>query len=359
MNSPFRAPSGVPAAARSGAAAAAAVCILLAAVLLSACLPQVVSEAFSPRDLRPPSVRVWDASGPGEFLVDFDEDVEADPGDFATDPDLGGLEVSSEGSRVRITASGLPPPGSALSLEGTVRDAEGNSTSFVLPFWAYNPALPRVLINEVLTQGSSTHPDLVELAVLESGNLAGLAFRVGCAVKQILVYVFPPCEVAAGEYAILHLKPQGLPEEADETGDTSASGGQDAYPYARDFWYRGGDGALPGENGCVTLYRSPTGQALDALLYSARTSASDTKYGGFGTQALLDQARAVVAEGMWRIAGSEVRPEDAARSEGSTSTRTLCRSSGSGDTDSASDWHVVPTKGSTLGRPNSDEVYVP
>lgn len=330
-----------------------------AAALLSACLPQVVSEALGPRDLKPPSVRVWDAPGPGEFTVDFDEDVEACPGDFASDPDLGSLEVRSEGSRVRIETASPLPPGSALSLEGTVRDAAGNSTSFVLPFRGHNPDLPRVLLNEVLTQGSSTHPDLVELVVLESGDLAGLTFRVGCAAEPVLVYVFPPCAVSAGEYVVLHLKPQGIPEERDETGDPAASGGLDAYPYSRDFWYPGGDGALPGENGLMTLYRSPTGSILDALLYSARTSASDTKYGGFGTQDLLDQARAVVAEGAWLKSGPEVRPEDAARSEGSTSTRTLCRSSGSEDTDSASDWHVVPTRGSTVGGRNSDAVYVP
>lgn len=340
-------------------AARTASCVLVPAALLSACLPQVVSEALSPRDLRPPSVQRWDAEGPGEFVVDFDEVVEVSPGDFASDPDLGALGVASEGTRVRISAAGTLAAGTSLSLEGTVRDPSGNSTSFVLPFWGHNPDLPRALLNEVLTQGSSTHPDLVELAVMESGNLAGLTFRVGCAAAQVLLYVFPPCEVSAGEFVVLHLKPQGIPEERDETGDPTASGGLDAYPYARDFWYRGGDGALPGENGCMTLYRSPTGPIRDALIYSARTSASDTKYGGFGTQALWDQVRGVVSEGGWKIAGAEIRPEDAARSEGTTSTRTLCRSSDSRDTDSASDWHVVPTKGSSVGKPNSDAVYVP
>lgn len=333
--------------------------LIVLPALLSSCLPQVVSEAFSPRDLRPPSVRDWDSTGPGEFVVIFDEDVEASPSDFASDPDLGALVVQGEGDRIRVAAPSPLAPGAALSLEGTVRDASGNSTSFVLPFWGCNPDLPRVLLNEVLTQGSTTHPDLVELAVLEPGNLAGLTFRVGCAAEPVQAYVFPPCEVAAGDFVVLHLKPQDLPEEMDETGDAAASGGLDAYPYARDFWYPGGDGALPGENGCLTLYGSPTGRILDALLYSARTSASDTKYGGFGSQALLDQARALVAEGAWRISGSEVRPEDAARSEGSTSTRTICRSSDSADTDSGLDWHVVPTKGSTVGRTNSDALYVP
>lgn len=332
---------------------------LIPAVLLSACVPQVVSEVLAPRDLTPPSVRVWDSTGAGAFTVEFDEEVEAVPGDFASDPDLGSLEVRSEGNRIRIETESLLPPGSALSLEGIVRDAAGNSTSFVLPFRGYNPDLPRVLINEVLTQGSSTHPDLVELVVLESGDLAGLTFRVGCASVPVQVYVFPPCEVAAGEFLVLHMKPQGLGEEVDETDDPAASGGLDAFPYSRDFWYTGGDGALPGENGVLTLYRSTTGPILDALLYSARTSESDTKYAGFGSQSLLDQARGIVAEGAWRIAGPEVRPEDAARSEGTTSTRTLCRSSNSDDTNSASDWHVVPTRGSTVGRPNSDAVYVP
>ena len=199
----------------------------------------------------------------------------------------------------------------------------------------------------------------MELAILDSGDLAGLTFRVGSAAYQVLRYVFPPCRVAAGEYVVLHLKPQGIPEETDETADAAASGGLDARPEARDFWYRDGDGGLPGENGVLSLYRSPTGALLDALLYCTRTSDSDTKYRGFGTQALLDQARSIVAEGGWLIAEPEVRPEDAARSAGTTSTRTLCRSSSSADTDSEADWHLVPTKGSTIGGTNSDAVYVP
>jgi len=359
MDTPIWTPRGFRLAAVSGGTAVSAGCALGLAALLSACVPQVVSEVLAPRDLTPPSVRAWDSTGACEFVVDFDEDVEASPDGFSSDPDLGVLETSTEGSRVRITVSGALSAGETLSLEGNVRDASGNSTSFVLPFWGHNPDLPGILLNEALTQGSTTHPDVVELAVLESGNLAGLTFRVGSAAKPVLRYVFPPCQVAAGEYVVFHLKPQGIPEERDETEDTASSGGLDASPGARDFWYRGGDGALPGENGVLTLYGSPTGALRDALIYSARTSESDTKYGGFGSQTLLDQARSVVAEGGWVIAGSEVRPEDAAWSEGTTSTRTICRSSDSRDTGSASDWHVVPTKGSTIGGPNSDAVHTP
>lgn len=327
------------------------------ALALTGCVPQIVSDVLAPRDLTPPGVTAWDCADARELRIDFDEEVGAAASDFALSPNLGALELETDGCRVLIRVQGEAAPGTPLALEGRVRDAAGNSTAFVLPFWAYNPRLPRIVINEALTQGTAAHPDAVELRALEAGNLAGLTFYVGSAAHKSLRFIFPSCEVFAGEFIVLHLKPEGLAEEVDEIDDAAASGGLDSSG-ARDFWYRPGVGALPGENGALSLYRSPTGCVRDALLYSARTSESDTKYGGFGTQALYDQARDLAAAGAWSVEGS-VRPEDAARSEGATSTRTLCRSSDSQDTESAADWHVVPTKGSSLGTINTDSVYAP
>ena len=54
-----------------------------------------------------------------------------------------------------------------------------------------------------------------------------------------------------------------------------------------------------------------------------------------------------------------IKPEAAACSAGTTSTRTLCRWSNQSDTNTNQDWHIVPTKGISLGGPNSDETYVP
>lgn len=333
--------------------------IALALSVLSGCAPEVVSGVLKPRDLTPPSVTSWTSSGERELRIEFDEEIEADPGLFALAPALGSLAVAATGAALTITADAEAVPGRSYSLEGTVRDAGGNSTSFVLPFWGYNPRLPAVLINEALTQGSSTHPDAVELAVLGPGDLAGLCFRVGSAGHSTLRYVFPSCEVSSGEFVVLHLKPQGIAEEVDELQGTGSSGGLDASDGGRDFWYRGGDGALPGENGALTLYGSPRGALTDALLYSSRTSSSDAKYAGFGSQALLDQAMEIAAAGGWAAAGGAIAPEDAVPSADTTSTRTLCRSSASEDTGRAADWHVAPTRGATLGAVNSDEAYSP
>jgi len=95
------------------------------------------------------------------------------------------------------------------------------------------------------------------------------------------------------------------------------------------------------------------------VLYSNRTSESDERYRGFGTADMLERAEELVRDGGWRIAGARVAPEDGMNPEGSTATRSLCRSSTSTDTDGRGDWHVVPTRGSTFGAENSDEAYEP
>ncbi|OHD27290.1 MAG: hypothetical protein A2Y38_23955, partial [Spirochaetes bacterium GWB1_59_5] len=234
----------------------------------------------------------------------------------------------------------------------------GNLSSFVLPYWGFNPDPPRLVINELITEGTSTHPDALELFVVEGGDCAGLAFFVGSPDDFEIRYLFPALSVETGDYIILHLKPQGLDAEIDEVDDKSVSGGIDANAAAWDLWYQGGDGALSGKNGALSLCASPRGAILDAVLYSERTAESDTSYGGFGTAVLRDRVAALVAAGVW-MASDPPRPEDCARSTGTTSTRSICRVSASVDTGAGSDWHIVPTKGASLGAVNIDEVYMP
>lgn len=248
--------------------------------------------------------------------------------------------------------------GKQYSITGTVEDKYGNSILFVLPFWGYNPAVPKLLISELLTQGSSTHPDAIELYALSAGNLAGCTLYIGSPAQYSYHYIFPACTINKGEYIVLHLKPQGLPEEIDELQSITASGGLDASPTGRDFWSKQNPGALPGSNGAVTVFSNPLGSCIDAVIYSDRTSASDTTYKGFGTATLLAQVTDIVTIGAW-VMPSGLMPEAAASSAYTTSTRTLCRWQSQQDTDTAQDWHVVPTKGSTIGAPNTDESYVP
>jgi len=366
-----------------------ALCILA----LSSCIPDPVIAVFEPGDLRPPAVVSWGATGPAELLVVFDEAVRPDPKAFdvarrLSYQELTGQELTAQDGTatslpsepearlvpvvsilsvregptsdgVLVVLDGDQEPGLAYVLTGLVSDGAGNLSSFVLPYWGFNADPAWLVINELLTEGTSSRPDALELFVDRGGNLAGLTLFIGSPGLHDLRYVFPACGVAGGEFIILHLKPQGLPEELDELDDVTLSGGQDASKEARDFWVSGEPGSLSGKNGVVTLCASPTGAIMDAVAYSERTSESDTKYDGFGTAAFRDRVAEIVAYAAWAIQGGKPAPGDCARSTGTTSTRTICRSSDSADTDSAGDWHIVPTKGISLGKANSDEVYMP
>ncbi|MBU0929337.1 MAG: hypothetical protein KKA67_16405 [Spirochaetes bacterium] len=333
---------------------------LSGAWLAAGCVPEPAAAVFEPGDLRPPAVASWGPSGSAELVIAFDEDIaEAVPG-FASSPGpaVSASRLGDDRRSVVVSLGGAQEPGAAYAVSGIVADAAGNLSSFVLPYWGFNPDTPGLVFNELLTEGTSTHPDAIELFATSGGNCAGLALFIGVRENYDARFVFPPLAVSAGDYVILHLKPQGIAEETDETVDRASSGGLDASAEAWDLWYRGGDAALPGKNGVASLYSSPVGIVMDAVAYSERTADSDENYGGFGTAALRDRVAALVAAGAW-VASEPPRPEDCARSTGTTSTRTVCRSSSSGDADSGSDWHVAPTKGATLGRVNSDDAYSP
>ncbi len=164
--------------------------------------------------------------------------------------------------------------------------------------------------------------------------------------------------MAEGVFILVHWKPSGDPAELNETEDMAASRGFDASDIAWDLWVADGRG-LPGNNGVLSLYDRPGGICLDGVLYSNRTSQSDESYRGFGSVETLNRAEELVLDGGWKPAGARVSPEDAVSPEGSTGTRSICRQSSGADTDSAEDWHIVPTRKATFGAENSDEVYEP
>jgi hypothetical protein len=307
-------------------------------------------------DLKPPvllGLRARELS----LELDFDEPPVCGPAQVRAMPALQVAEVRIEANRLCLTCPGQAA-GQKYALEIEVADARGNSLQLAVELYGYNPASPSLLINEFTTQGSDTHPDLVELFAAGGGDMAGLVLYQGTAGSWDDRLVFPAFEVRAGDYLLVHFKPQGLPAELDEPGDPALSAGLDASPAAYDFWVPGGTG-LSGNNGVLSLYDRPGGALRDGVLYSNRTSASDALYRGFGSAATLARAEELAREGSWRAAEQLIRPEDAVNPDSSTATRSLCRSSASTDSDCAADWHVAPTRGSTFGGVNSDERYVP
>lgn len=326
--------------------------VSIACVILSACLEEAMEAAF---DLAPPEIVSWEAVSEEEILISFTEEVNASPDDFFLPEGKVLSSLTVGGVDLRLTISPPSSPGEPLPLEGRVRDRAGNSLTFFLVVYGYNERLPEVLINEFTTQGSSSHPDCVELYLLTEGNIGGLVFYEGTDTDWDQMFIFPPLELPEGSFVILHTKPDGIPEERNETTDPAASGGKDSHPSAWDFWLPEGKG-LSGNNGVLTLYSRPGGRLLDAVVYSTGTS---EKYEGFAQKKVLDRVREVEELGGWKGTSSPLTPGDCIDPDPSTATRSICRSSAPRDTDTKDDWHIVPTGGASFGGPNSDEVYTP
>jgi hypothetical protein len=342
-------------------------CTLLALCLCTCCGPITdMRERLDP-DLIPPlllSLRTLDAE---QLELTFDEPPFCRLENLAVDPLLEVLAVHSQECCLLVQ---LAPqtPGLPYQLEAVVEDEAGNGLHLLTPFYGFNGQVPALLINEFTTRGTGSHPDAVELKVMEGGNMGGVVLYEGTPGSHDDRLIFPAFEVSTGDFLIIHFKPEGIPQEIDETSAKDLSGGLDVSDQAYDFWVREGAG-ISGNNGVLSLYDRPGGAILDGVLYSDRTSDSDEKYGGFGTLDSWERAQELTADGGWTISGEQVRPEDAVSPEGSTGTRSICRSTGSAnsafpdgasvDTDTAADWHIVPTRGFTFGEENSDEVYVP
>jgi hypothetical protein len=314
---------------------------------------------FSDNDLFPPVIMNILPLDGFTIRLDFNERVifEGVPG---LNPELGIAFIEENDTSLLLGFSEIQEAGVQYVIDASVMDETGNKMSFLIPFYGFNPDVPGLLINEFTTQGSTTHPDIIELLITRKGNLAGLWVIEGTTDYPENSICLPSCAVENGDYILIHFKPQGLAEEIDEAGsDLGISQGYDASPAARDFWVPGGSG-LSGNNGVLAVYSAPGGPLLDAVLYSNRTSASDETYSGFGSSRMLDKTIQLLEEGGWSSSTTgALRPEDAVNPDDSTATRSVCRNAVPADTDSSADWHIVPTSGFTFGEANIDDVYEP
>ncbi|MFW5825975.1 MAG: hypothetical protein ACOCVO_00310 [bacterium] len=329
-------------------------------LLTFSCAPLPPIPFVSDADLAAPLVVDLRLASPVELEVAFDEPVSVVSGPHGS-ASVGEVSVRGGGEpapAVTFRFAEAPSPEHEHHVEAQVADEAGNHLRFVARFYGLNPMLPAMLINELTTQGSGNHPDLVEIRVLTDGNLAGACLYEGVPGNWEQRFVFPSVDVTAGDYLVVHFKPEGLPEEVNETAVRDASGGLDATPDAWDFWVDGGTG-LSGNNGTISLCENPLGGYVDAVLYSNRTSDSDENYRGFGRRVVMERADALAAADAWTFAGDAIAPEDAVDPEPSTATRSMARGSDAADTNSRHDWHITPTRGLTPGTENTDEVYAP
>ena len=308
--------------------------IALAAVMLLAVLlgcshdpePEEVFNILGAADnVSPALVSVQSVSG-STVRLEFSEPVRVYGNSFEP------LTARSDGKFVYVGLNASLSPGTRSDVRGRVKDYSGNTTGFTIQVWGYNPDLPEILINEFTTKGTAKSPDRTELRVTGSGNINGMTLYNGVPDNFDSYVVFGDNDVKSGDMIVVWWTEE-LPVLVPAEGVVNICAGCTE--------------GLPSNNGAIVLCGSPAmgADVLDAVVYS-NYSAS---YDGYGTRSAKERAMWVIESGAWK--------GDPLDSTASTATRSMSRLVDGRDSDSASDWIITVTGGSTFGAANSSEAY--
>jgi hypothetical protein len=270
---------------------------------------------------------------------------------FRLDP-LAEAEPLEEGELVRIEFREPLEEGKRYTAEILVEDGKRNTLSVLVPFRARNLRLPPLLITELRTEqgksSSKTNPrdrvEFIEIFTLEAGNLGALRLFVGSYSFSLPVLEFPPLEVKAGEYIVIHLRTR---EEgwADETGDDLAlSRGTDALETARDLWIPGNKKILHKDDLVYLLDQDD--RIIDGVVLTA-----DPEKTGWASEDLRQAAALFATQDAWLPHPSP----DAAlncKSINTSTTKSISRYQDREDSNSPGDYYLTGSGNASPGEPN-------
>lgn len=318
--------------------------LLICCIAFCSCSPIEAYQRIMTEDMEPPGVVSVETVSSELMRITCTEKIRFIEDSCRIDPEMGCSEVSCEGETLTIRTEERMSAGSIYTLRISLADLSGNSIDLAAEVYGFNQSPPVLRINEFTARGSKKHPDFIELKAMSGGNLAGMCLFDGLAGSYRQRCLFSPGEVEEGDLIVV---------ACSETPPGELSGLPEVLLFETDE--RKG---LSGNNGVLSLYTSPTGSCMDCIVYSNRTSDSDENYEGFGSKAMSYRAHVLWDSGCWTSSvHGHCCPECAVFSDDMSATRSLCRTDGEVDTDTAGDWHTVPTSHSTPGTKNSEEQY--
>ncbi|MDR1030975.1 MAG: hypothetical protein LBL76_08915 [Treponema sp.] len=259
------------------------------------------------------------------------------------------LEIISiqEGAQVDLRVNQDLPGGERVMVNMVVEDTRRNTLNVLMPFRTKNDRLPLFIITELRTEYAKPKAEFVELKTLSPGNLGALRLFIA-SNGDTPVFEFPPVEVGAGEYLVIHLRSleEGL---INETGsDRGASKGTEAFPESRDFWVPDAKERLRKTD--VVFFMDQDDQVLEGVLLSENPDVSWAK------DTVAEAAKMVNLQEGWLPSSN---PEHAIPTKATTVTRSISRDETVPDSNRAEDWYITATSGATPGKPNTLKRYVP
>jgi hypothetical protein len=262
--------------------------------------------------------------------------------------------TSGDGALVLVSLAEALRGGERIVADLLVEDELGNTLGVLIPFRSRNERIPDLIITELRTEYANPKAEFLEIKTLSPGNLGAIRlFTAGTGMAEP-VFEFPPAEVAAGEYLVLHLRTLDSASVNETGNDLGLSAGAETLPDVRDFWVPETLKRLRKTD--VILLLDQDDKVLDGVLLSENPDTAWAKGD------LNRGADILTAQKAWLSAGGESRslsPRDAVLTKGTTTTRTICRDETVPDTNTAADWYITATSQASPGKPNSEKRYEP
>jgi hypothetical protein len=291
----------------------------------------------------------YKAVSPAE--IDFQFSLPVEVSSLFFDPALDVKSVTG-GVTVQVFLNRPAAEGQRITANILVEDEKGNTLDVLIPFRARNARLPSFIITEIRTDYSKPKVEFVEIKTHGSGNLGALRLFSASISMDTPIWEFPPVEVGANEYIVIHLRSieEGIVNEI--TTNLAASGGTEAAATARDFWVPEAKKLLHKTGG--VFFMDQDDRIVDGVLFCEdETEWAKKEY-------MRPAAELLSSQGAWVGTGGGLPgPLDTVASKGATATRSISRWETAPDSNSKADWYITATSKASPGMPNNPQGYVP
>jgi len=284
-----------------------------------------------------------------EIDFEFTGPVQVTSLSFVPELEIGSIE---EGSTVTVLLERSPGPGILIKAVMLAEDEAGNIISVLTSFRSRNYRVPELLINELRTEYSKPRAEFIEFKILSSGNLGALRVFAAGNYKAPMIYEFPPVEVTAGDYVVLHLRTLEDSCVDELGGQLDESGGKDSCPTARDLWIPGSTKLLHKTDAVYVMDQDD--RVLTAVMLS------ETPDPWWKKDYLITAAGFLFNQNAFKsIEGGICTPIDAVSSANikSSLTRSISRDETAGNSNTQADWYVTAIGGVSPGLPNNPNYY--
>ncbi|MBO5606701.1 MAG: hypothetical protein J5930_02300 [Treponema sp.] len=266
-----------------------AVALVLAvnlAVVPSGCRSSIEGADFLTGDFTLPHIEEVKVESKTSVAMNFSKQVTVNRASLTQDssPMSENLksELSEDGRTVHFVCTDDMITGEHYILDAEIQDPHGNTLTISVTFPGFNDRVPDLRLSEIRIKNKSSKADesarkseFVELYAKTAGNLSGLEI-FNAEDGEEKKYSFPPIEVKAGEYIVVHYRNDAT-GCINETGENlSEATAADCQNTARDLFVDNESEGRFGANADIVILRnSADGAILDAFAYANREKVSD------------------------------------------------------------------------------------